>query len=82
VRLRFELAVWREADAELAALQTLATRIQDLLLGSTNGPSSLAVSMSVVAELLEGQIDTATADGVRWVSHSALVATMSHFPEL
>jgi hypothetical protein len=40
------------------------------------------MSMSTVAELLEGQIDTVAANVVRWGSHSALVATVSHFPEL
>jgi hypothetical protein len=38
--------------------------------------------MSTVAELLEGQIDTVAANVVRWGSRSALVATVSHFPEL
>jgi hypothetical protein len=40
------------------------------------------MSMSTVAELLEGQIDTVAANVARWGSHSALVATVSHFPEL
>jgi hypothetical protein len=38
--------------------------------------------MSTAVELLEGQIDTATANEVRWGSYSTLVATVSHFPEL
>jgi hypothetical protein len=38
--------------------------------------------MSTVAELLEGRINAATANGVCWESRSALVATVSHFPEL
>jgi hypothetical protein len=49
------------------------------VLGSADGPSSLAASTSVVAGLLEGQIDATTANGVRWGSHSTLVAAMSHF---
>jgi hypothetical protein len=32
-----------------------------------------------VAGLLEGQIDATTANGVRWGSHSTLVAAVSHF---
>jgi hypothetical protein len=46
-----------------------------MVLGSTDGPSSLAV------ELLKGQINVATANRVRWGSCSALVATVSHFLE-
>jgi hypothetical protein len=38
--------------------------------------------MSTMAALLEGQVDTADANGVWWGSHFALVATVSHFPEL
>jgi hypothetical protein len=52
------------------------------VLGDINGSSSLATSMSAVAERLKGRIDTAAANGVRWGSRSALVATMSHFLEL
>jgi hypothetical protein len=40
------------------------------------------VSLSMVAELLEGRIDTATANPICWGTRSALVATLSHFPEL
>jgi hypothetical protein len=52
------------------------------VLGSVDGPSSLAASMSTAAELLEGWIDAVGANGVRWGARSALVATVSHFPEL
>jgi hypothetical protein len=52
------------------------------VLGSDDGSSSLAASMSMIVELLEGWIDATAANGVRWGSHSALVATVSHFPEL
>jgi hypothetical protein len=38
--------------------------------------------MSTVAELLEGRVYAAAANGVRWGSRSALVATVSHFLEL
>jgi hypothetical protein len=45
-QLRVELAARREADAKLEALRTLTMRVQDLVLGSTDEPSSLAASMS------------------------------------
>jgi hypothetical protein len=77
-----ELAAWRESDAELEALWTSSARVRDLVLGSADGPSSLVVSMSVAAELLEGRINAAAASGVRWGSCSTLVAVVSHFSEL
>jgi hypothetical protein len=52
------------------------------VLGSADGPSSLATSMSTVAELLERRIDAMAANGVHWGSCSVLVAAMLHFPEL
>jgi hypothetical protein len=72
-----ELAVWCQVDNKLEALQTLAALIWDLVLGSVGGPSSLAASVCIVAELLEGQIDTAAADGVRWGARSTLGAALS-----
>jgi hypothetical protein len=52
-QLRAKLAIRREEDAELEASWTSVVRVQDLVLGSVDGPSSLAASMSTVAELLE-----------------------------
>jgi hypothetical protein len=52
------------------------------VLGSTDGLSSLATSMAIVAELLEGQIDGVASNEVCWGSHSTLVVAVSHFPEL
>jgi hypothetical protein len=52
------------------------------VLGSADGPSSLAASMSTVVELLKGRIDAGAANGVCWGSRSALVAAVSHFLEL
>jgi hypothetical protein len=49
-----ELAVRCQVDNKLEALRTLAALIWDLVLGSVGGPSSLAASMCIVAELLEG----------------------------
>jgi hypothetical protein len=57
-------------------------RVQDLVLGSVDGPSSQTTSMSTTVELLEGRIDAACTNGVCWGSHFVLVATMSHFLEL
>jgi hypothetical protein len=50
----------------MEALRTLATRVRDLVLGGADGSSSSVVSMSVAAELLEGQINAAAANRVRW----------------
>jgi hypothetical protein len=65
-RLEAELTARWLVDIELGALQTLATHIRDLVLGNADGPSSLAASLSILAELLNGQIDTAAAIGVHW----------------
>jgi hypothetical protein len=43
---------------------------------------SLAMSLSLAAELLEGRIDATTVNGVRWGTQSSLATTLSHFPEL
>jgi hypothetical protein len=74
-----ELVARREVDAELEALLTAAARVRDLVLGNADGLSSMAASMSMVVELLEGRIDTAATNTVRWGSHSALVAIVPHF---
>jgi hypothetical protein len=83
-QLREELAAqWEaEVEAELEALRSSAARVQDLVLGSVDGSSSLVTSMSVVAEQLEGRIDIVAANGFRWGSRSALVAAVLHFREL
>jgi hypothetical protein len=54
-------------DAELEALWTLVVRVRDLVLDWADGPSSLAVSLSMVVELLEGWVDATAANEVRWV---------------
>jgi hypothetical protein len=54
----------------------------DLVLDNTDMSPSLVASMSTVVELLECRINFVAANGVRWQSHSVLVATVSHFPEL
>jgi hypothetical protein len=52
------------------------------VLERADGTSSLAVSLPSAAELIKDRIDVATANGVRWGTRSALVATLSHFMEL
>jgi hypothetical protein len=52
------------------------------VLDNVDESSPLATSLSVVVELLEGWIDTAVANGVRWGIRFALVAALSHFLEL
>jgi hypothetical protein len=52
------------------------------VLGSANGPSSLAAYMSMAVELLEGRIDAVAANRVCWGSHSPLATAVSHFLEL
>jgi hypothetical protein len=80
--LRVELVAQREVDTKLEELQSSATRVWDFVLGNVDESSSLAASLSVVVELLEGCIDASTANGVHWGTRSALVVTLSHFPEL
>jgi hypothetical protein len=81
-RLEAELTAWRHVDADLEALRTSVAQVWDLVLDSIDGPSSLAASLSMMAELLKGQIDAAAANGVHWGTQSMLVATLSHFLEL
>jgi hypothetical protein len=81
-RLEAALAERRQVDAELEALRTSATLVWDVILGEAGGPSSLATSLSMVAEEVENWINTTVANGVRWGTRSALVVALSHFPEL
>jgi hypothetical protein len=69
-------------DIEREALQPSVALVQALVLGNVNGPSSLAASLSMVAELLESRVNTAATNGVHWGTQSALVAALLHFPEL
>jgi hypothetical protein len=69
-------------DAELEALRTSVACVWDLVLGNTDGSSSRAASLTMVAELLEGWIDTTAANGVCWGTRSALVVVLSYFLEL
>jgi hypothetical protein len=53
-----------EAVAVLKALQNSASRVWDLVLKESNETSSLAASLSVVADLIEDRVDDAVANGV------------------
>jgi hypothetical protein len=57
----------------------LAAPNQDLLLGNADKLSSLVAYLFMIAKLLEGRIDTADANGIRYGTRSALVAILSHF---
>jgi hypothetical protein len=69
-------------DVKLEALWTSAAWVRELVLDNDDGPSSLGASLSVAVELLKGRVNTAAANGVRWVTLSMLVAALSHFSEL
>jgi hypothetical protein len=77
-----ELAAWREVDTELEELRSLATRLQDMVMDNVGEPSSLAASLSTMVELLRDWIDTEVTSGVNCETQSALVAALSHLPEL
>jgi hypothetical protein len=66
----------------MEALLASAARVRDLVPDGANWSSPLAVSLSLVAELHEGRIDTAATNRVRWGTQLVLVATLSHFLEL
>jgi hypothetical protein len=51
---------------ELRALWSSATRIWDLVLKGSDITSSLVVSLSTVADLIEGSVDATAANGVHW----------------
>jgi hypothetical protein len=59
-----------------------AALVQDSVLGYTCESSSLVVSLARVVEEIENRINTAATNLVRWGTRSALVAVLSHFPEL
>jgi hypothetical protein len=63
----------------LEALQYSTVWVQGLVLGDADGSSTQVMSMSVVAELLEGRIDSTASNGVHLGSRSTLVAAVSHF---
>jgi hypothetical protein len=77
-----ELAAWQEVDTELEELQSLATHLQDMVMDNVGEPSSLAASLSTMVELLRDRIDTEVTSGVNCETQSALVAALSHLPEL
>jgi hypothetical protein len=44
--------------------------------------SSMIASLSSAVHMVEDCIDVAAINGVHWVARLALIATLSHFPEL
>ena len=72
-----------EADGvELEDFRAAAARIRDVVLGASQGPSSLPAALESVADAVENRLDAAATNGVRWGTRSSLVVTLSHFPEL
>jgi hypothetical protein len=55
-----------EVEAELEDLWSSTARVRDLVLNDVGRSSLMVASMSTVMEWLEGWIDGAAADGVRW----------------
>jgi hypothetical protein len=64
------------------ALRTSAARVCGLVLDRADGSSSLVASLSTVAELLKGRVKATAANGLPWGTRSALIAALSHFPEM
>jgi hypothetical protein len=71
----------QEADAKLKVLWSSSTWVRDLVLKRSNKTSSLATSLSSAADLIEGHVDVAAANGVHWGVRLVLTAILSHFPE-
>jgi hypothetical protein len=76
------MAEHHQPNAELEALRTFAAFVRDLVLVRADRSSSLAASLYIVVEEVENRINTVATNGVRWGTRSALVAILSHFPEL
>jgi hypothetical protein len=72
----------QEPEANPKALWGSAARVRDLVLGGPTGTSSLAASLSLVLELIEGRVDATAANGVCWGAWSVLTTALSHFLEL
>jgi hypothetical protein len=58
--------VRHKIEAELKALWSSATWVQDLVLGGSNGTPPLAASVSSATDLIEGHVDAMTKNGVLW----------------
>jgi hypothetical protein len=63
-------------------MRTSATQVRNLVLDRADRLSSLAASLSMVVDLLEGRVDAAAANGVCCGTRATLVAVLSHFLEL
>jgi hypothetical protein len=60
----------------------LCHRVKDLVLDGSDKTSSMIASLSSAVHMVEDCIDVAAINGVHWVARLALIATLSHFPEL
>jgi hypothetical protein len=65
-RLEVVLAEHCQMDTELEALRTSVVFVWDLILGDGSGSSSLAASLSMVAEEVEKWVNAVAANGVWW----------------
>jgi hypothetical protein len=63
-------------------MRSFAARVRDLVLKGSNETSSLAASLSLTEDLIEGHVDFVAANGVHWGARLALITTLSHCPEL
>jgi hypothetical protein len=72
----------QEAVVKLKALQNSATRVWDLVLKGSDEASSLAVSLSLATDLIEGHVNATATSGVHWGAQLALTTALSHLPEL
>jgi hypothetical protein len=71
-----------EAVIELRALWSSVVWVQDLVLEGSHEVSSLVPSLSSAVDLIDGHVDGAAANRVSWGARLALIAALSHFPEL
>jgi hypothetical protein len=72
----------QEVVIELRALRSSATWVWELVLKESDEASSLLVSLSSAADLIEGRVDAVAANEVRWGARLALTAALMHFPKL
>jgi hypothetical protein len=52
------------------------------MLGGPTGTPSLEASLSLVAELIEGYVNTMASNVIHYRTWSTLTAALSHFPNL
>jgi hypothetical protein len=60
------LQVMWDEHWELRALQNFASQVWDMVLKGSDEMSSLAVSLSAAADLIDGRVDAAATNGAHW----------------